>query len=210
MVLSGCGFKDGTEITEAVSSIISLSQLGAELHFFAPRIEFTSTHHLTGEPGEARDTLVESARITRGHIQEISQLNPQEFDGLVFPGGFGAALHLCNFAQKGAQCTVESKVEEVIETFHLQSKPIAAICIAPALIARVLGSHHVHVTIGNDKDTAKEIEKTGAQHVECPVSDFVTDRENKVVTTPAYMYSPKPHEVFEGIQKTMKEFYEMA
>lgn len=102
------------------------------------------------------------------------------------------------------------EVEKTIKAFYSQSKPIGAICIAPALIARVLGEHGVTVTIGNDKETAQEIGKTGAQHVECAVDDYVTDRERKVITTPAYMYDAKPNQVFTGVRKAIKELVEMA
>jgi enhancing lycopene biosynthesis protein 2 len=35
------------------------------------------------------------------------------------------------------------------------------------------------------KDVSADIQKTGAIHVECPVEDYITDRLNKVITTPA-------------------------
>lgn len=210
VVLAGCGFKDGSEITEAISTLIALSQAGVEYRVFSPSVEFTSTNHLTGNNEGLRNSLAESARIARGDVADIAELNADDFDGLVFPGGFGAALHLCNWAQKGAQCEVNKHVESVIKSFHKQSKPIGAICIAPALIARVLGPENVTVTIGNDSATASEIEKTGAHHVECAVNDYVTDRETKVITTPAYMYDAKPHEVFAGISGLIRELVEMA
>ena len=210
VVLSGCGFKDGAEITESVSSLIALSELGAKINIFAPNLNVTSTNHLTGETDGERNVLSESARIARGNIQNLNKLNESDFDGIVFPGGFGAALHLCDFAKNGAKSKVLPEVKKNILNFHSSSKPIAAICIAPALIARVLGEFQVAVTIGNDSATAGEINKTGAQHVECAVTDYVTDRENKLITTPAYMYEAKPHEVFTGIRRALTEFYEMA
>ncbi|MCB0384069.1 MAG: isoprenoid biosynthesis glyoxalase ElbB [Bdellovibrionales bacterium] len=210
VVLSGCGFKDGAEITEAVSALIALSEFGANYQVFAPNLDITSTNHLKDSSGETRNVMVESARIARGNVQDIKTLKPDQFDALVFPGGFGAALHLCNWAQNGSGCTVNPEVEQTIKTFHSQSKPIGAICIAPALIARVLGGKGVTVTIGTDKETAQEIGKTGAQHVECAVDDYVTDREHKVITTPAYMYDAKPHQVFTGVRKAIKELVEMA
>src|SRR6185437_7074872 len=109
-----------------------------------------------------RNVLRESARIARGHIQDLRELKVDDFDALVFPGGFGAALHLCTFAREGAKAKVLPEVERVITQFHKASKPIGGICIAPALIARVLGSEGITVTIGNDQATASEITKTGA------------------------------------------------
>lgn len=212
VVLSGCGHRDGSEITEAVSVLISLSQYGADYQIFAPNEEFTVTDHLTGETTSfQRSVLHEAARIARGDVKELGQLNEKDFDGLIFPGGNGAAMTLSDWAQKGAKAVVLPLVEKTIQSFYKSGKPIAAICIAPTLLARVLGSEGVTVTIGNDPETAQEIEKTGAQHETCAVTDFITDRGHKVVTSPAYMYGKaKPSEVFEGISKAVKELVEMA
>ncbi|MCC7403120.1 MAG: isoprenoid biosynthesis glyoxalase ElbB [Bdellovibrionales bacterium] len=210
VVLSGCGHKDGAEITEAVSALIALSEARASYQVFAPDIEITSTNHLQGAPGEKRNVMIEAARIARGNVKNLADLKAKDFDGVVFPGGYGAALHLCSWGKEGVQCKVLPEAERVIREFHKSSKPIGAICIAPALIARVLGKEGITVTIGNDRETAQEIQKTGAHHEECAVDDFVTDREAKVITTPAYMLEAKPHQVFTGIRKAIAELVEMA
>lgn len=212
VVLSGCGNKDGTEITEAVSLIIALSQEGAQCTFFAPNIDVTAKNFLTNqELKEKRNIILEAARITRSQIEDLKNLQPVHFDALALPGGYGAALHLSDWAQKGSQCHVLPELEKALLDFHKQSKPIAAICIAPTLVAKVLGPQGVSVTIGHDKETAAEIRKTGAQHIDCPVEDYVSDREHKVITTPAYMYDEaKPHQVFRGISGLAKELVEMA
>jgi len=211
IVLSGCGYQDGTEITEAISTFIAIGEVGASYQCFAPNIDFEASNHLNGEKQDQRNALTESARLCRGQVKELDQLNEKEFDALVFPGGFGAALHLSDWAQKGARCQVDPLVTKAIESFHKNSKPIGAICIAPALIAKTLGSHEVTLTIGNDSETAQEIEKTGAIHEECAVDDFITDRAHKVITTPAYMYDDAPpFQVFTGVKNLIKELVEMA
>lgn len=194
VILTGCGHLDGSEITEAVSSLIALTEAGAEYKVFAPTAK-----------------MEESARISRGKIDDIKNLKADAFDGLVMPGGYGAAKHLCTWATEGAKCSVNPEAERVIKEFYAQEKPIAAICIAPALVAKVLGDKGVTVTIGDDKDTAAEIKKTGTHHENCAVTDFITDREHRVVTTPAYMYNDaKPAEIFTGIRKAIRELIEMA
>lgn len=212
VVLSGCGFLDGSEITESVSLLIALNQAGAQVSCFAPDIEINVTNHLTKkDAGEKRQLLVEAARIARSKISPLANLHAKDFDAIAFPGGFGAAKNLCNWAEKGAKCDVNPDVKRVILDFHSASKPIGAICIAPVLLARVLGDKKVTVTIGDDQETIAEILKTGAQHEECPVDDYITDRETKVVTTPAYMYGDaKPNEVFAGIFGLAHELVEWA
>ncbi|HEY1080524.1 MAG TPA: isoprenoid biosynthesis glyoxalase ElbB [Bdellovibrio sp.] len=212
VVLSGCGFLDGSEITEAVSLLIALHQAGAEVSCFAPNIEVPAMNHATKKPiAEKRNILEESARIARGTIHSLDTLKVSDFDALAFPGGYGAAKNLSNWAEKGAKCDVLPDVKRVILDFYNDSKPIAACCIAPVLLARVLGDKNVTLTIGNDAGTASEIKKTGAVHEECPVDDYISDREGKIVTTPAYMYDDaKPHEVFKGIVGLAHELVEWA
>lgn len=212
VVLSGCGYLDGSEITEAISLLIALNQAGAQVSCFAPDIEIPVTNHLNGKSStEKRRLLDESARIARGDVKSLDTLHAKDFDAIAFPGGYGAAKNLSNWAEKGAKCDVNPDVKRVIQEFHAASKPIAACCIAPVLLARVLGDKKITVTIGIDKETAAEIQKTGAHHEECPVDDYITDREGKIVTTPAYMYGDaKPNEVFKGIFGLAHELVEWA
>jgi len=211
IVLSGCGHQDGSEIQEAVSLIINLSILGAQVEFFAPDRMSDVTNAITGKKQEGqRNLMVESARICRGKIRPLTELSSANFDALAMPGGFGAALHLSNWAQAGAKCQVDKSLAEAIVGFHKESKPIAAICIAPTLVARVLGHLGVTLTVGDDESTITEIKKTGARHEICPVDDFVTDREHKIITTPAYMYDAQPAQIFKGISGLAQELFEMA
>lgn len=212
VVLSGCGFQDGSEITEAVSLLIALNEAGGDVTCFAPDIQISVNNHLTGKPEtEKRSLLAESARIARGHVADIKTLHAKDFDAIAFPGGYGAVKNLCNWAEKGSQCEVNSDVARVITEFYEASKPIGAVCIAPVLVAKVLGKHKPTLTIGEDAATAAEIAKTGAVHEECPVDDYISDRETKVVTTPAYMYGDaRPSDVFKGIFGLAHELVEWA
>lgn len=211
VVLSGCGFLDGAEITESVSTLIALSEEEAKVRVFAPNITLKEVNHASSEEtGSERNLLEESARIARGKIEDLEALNEKDFDAIIFPGGYGVAKNLCDFAVKGAGGRALPKVENLLKEFHEASKPIGAFCIAPALVSLVLGDEGVALTIGNDKDTADQISKTGADHVECEVDDYVTDREHKVISTPAYMYDAAPHLVYKGIRGAIRELMEMA
>lgn len=211
IVLSGSGHRDGSEITETVAALIAFDKEGVHYSFFAPDITVPSINHVTRTEEAPRNVMVEAARIARGRIQPLSDLNESDFDALFIPGGSGAARNLCNWQEAGAKCTVLPDLVKVIEAFHASSKPIGAMCIAPTIIAKVLGSHQVSVTIGNNADTAAEIAKTGAIHEDCPVDDYVSDRLNKVLTTPAYMYADaRPAQIFAGTTKLIRELVEMA
>ena len=211
LILSGCGVFDGSEIHEAVSCLIHLSRAGAEVACFAPEINAPVVNHLTGkeEPGQTRSVLAESARIARGKIKPLSALDAAAFDGAVFPGGFGAAKNLCDFAGAGAECAVHPEVERTIRAFHSAGKPVGMCCIAPVLAARVLGRARggpgVSVTIGDDAGAAAAIGAMGSTNVERPVTEAHVDEANALVTAPAYMYGGAPvHEVYGGIGRMIE------
>lgn len=211
VVLSGCGFLDGSEVTEAISVLIALHQAGATPSCFAPSIEAPGMNHLSGEPlPNPRNVLEESARIARREVKDLRELDAHQFDAVIFPGGYGAAKNLSTWGFAGAKGKVHPEVERVLKDFRRSDKPIGAICIAPALLALLFGSDGITITIGNDPTTAAEIEKTGAHHEICPVNDYVTDREHKIVTTPAYMYESRPDLVFQGISGLVRELVEMS
>jgi len=207
VVLSGCGVFDGSEIHEAVLALLALDKNNTEVALFAPSIpQHHVINHLTGEESkENRNVLVESARIARGKISDISTLMTDEFDAIVFPGGFGVAKNLSDFAFKGADCLVHPSVSRVIEAALKSKLPMAFICIAPAILAKVAAKLELSpcLTIGSDDQTAQQLERIGARHQNCPVSDYVIDKELKIVTTPAYMLGQRIGEVAEGIDRAI-------
>lgn len=207
VVLSGCGVYDGSEIHEAVLTLLAIDRQGCEAVCMAPAVDFTVMNHLSSqESAEKRNVLVESARIARGNIRDIKGVTAADLDAIVFPGGFGAAKNLCDFAVKGAAASVNSEVARLLKEMAVARKPIGAVCIAPALIAAVLGREYSPtLTIGTDPGTAAEIDKTGAKHQMCSVTEFVVDRKNKLVTSPAYMLATRISEVAEGIEKCVRE-----
>jgi len=137
-------------------------------------------------------------------------MEADELDGLVLPGGYGAAKNLCDFAVKGADCSVHPEVARLVCDVHSQGKPVASLCIAPALIAKVLGREKPRLTIGTDEATAKGLEAMGASHVPCSVTELVVDREKKLVSSPAYMLGKRISDVAEGIDKAVAALLEMA
>jgi len=161
VVLSGSGVFDGAEIHEATLTLLFLDKAGAEIICMAPNIDqMHVVNHIKGEAtGEKRNVLVESSRIARGAIKDMKEVKAGDLDALIFPGGFGAAKNLCDFAFKQENCQVNQDVERIIQEMYDAGKPQGFICIAPVLAARVLGSFHPCLTIGNDPSTAALLEK---------------------------------------------------
>lgn len=204
VILAGCGVYDGAEIQESVAILQAISRFGALYECFAPDVnQHHVVNHLTGqESRETRNVLVEAARIARGAIQPLDRLEPDHFDALVFPGGFGVAKNLCSFVFDGPDCTVEPATEAVVKKAYQAGIPIGALCIAPALLARVLGK--ALLTIGNDTATARAIETMGARHQNTQGADIVVDIENRIVTSPCYMLDSPITTIFEGADNTIR------
>ena len=211
VILSGCGVFDGAEIHEAVISLLALARQGAAVQCFAPNVpQLHVINHLTGEEmPESRNVLVESARIARGEVKDISLANVDDFDALIVPGGFGAAKNLSNFASEGTACSVNPQVLAFAEAFAEASKPVGLICISPALAAKIYGPG-VTCTIGNCPDTAAALDKMGATHQECAVDDIVEDKARRLVSTPAYMLGKSISEVASGINKLVDRVLELT
>ncbi|QVW23153.1 isoprenoid biosynthesis glyoxalase ElbB [Pseudomonas hormoni] len=211
VILSGCGVYDGAEIHESVITLLRLDQRGAQVQCFAPNIaQLQVINHLTGEEmPESRNVLVESARIARGNIKDIREADVEDFDALIVPGGFGAAKNLSNFAIEGAGCTVQPEVLALAEAFAEAGKPVGLICISPALAAKIYGPG-VTCTIGNDADTAAAMNKMGATHADCAVTDIVEDKARKLVSTPAYMLAQSISEAASGINKLVDRVLELT
>ncbi|MFN2995323.1 isoprenoid biosynthesis glyoxalase ElbB [Serratia plymuthica] len=211
VVLSGCGVYDGAEIHEAVLTLLALDRAGAQAVCFAPdKSQLHVINHLTGdEMPEERNVLVESARIARGKIRPLSQADAGQLDALIVPGGFGAAKNLSSFASEGAECWIDKDLAKLTQQMHKANKPIGFMCIAPALLPKLL-DQQVRLTIGNDPDLGEVIDAMGGEPVICPVDDIVVDIENKVVTTPAYMLAKSIGETADGIDKLVSRVLDLV
>ncbi len=213
VILSGCGASDGSEIHEAVLTLLEISRAGAEPVIAAPDAPQRDVidHRARAPLGETRNVLVESARIARGKIRDIRELRAAEIDALVLPGGYGAAKNLSDFAIAGAECAVHPEVERLLLEMHAAKKPIGAICIAPVILARVFGraGTRIRVTIGDDAETAAKIIAMGAAHEQRRVDETLVDSEHRIVTTPAYMLGPTIADVSRGIAKLVQDLLGM-
>ena len=209
VLLSGCGVYDGSEIHEAVLTLLAIDRADAESVCMAPDIEQTEVvDHLTGEPakGEARNVLSESARIARGHIRNLATVKVEEIDALILPGGYGVVKNLSDYAfnQEGP-IEVEPAIASLIDAVFQAKKPLGFICIAPVIAASILGKHGVELTIGHDDPTSASVVKMGSPHIVKAVTEIHRDPTYPVVSTPAYMLADRISSAATGIEKLVAE-----
>lgn len=209
VILSGCGVYDGAEIHESVLTMLAIAKQGAEYTLFAPDInQHHVINHTNGEEmAEKRNVLTEAARIARGNIQPLSEYKVEAFDALMLPGGFGAAKNLSSLAFNGAECTVEANTLQALKTTFDAKKPIGALCISPAVVAKAIKG--VKVTIGQDTGTAEAIEAMGSTHTMSNHAEVVVDEKNKIATTPCYMLDANILQIEEGASNVVKAVLSM-
>ncbi len=214
VILSGSGVFDGAEIQESVITLLALDRANVNVDIFAPDIDQHHViNHLTGnEMDEKRNVLIEAARIARGEIKDLQIANVNDYDMVIFPGGFGVAKNFCDLAFKGKDCEVNPIIEEFIIKAISEKKPLGFMCIAPALLAKVASKIglKLSLTIGTDPGTAEVIESFGSIHIECQANEIAYDEKNKIVTAPAYMVGKRIHEVADGIEKLISKILEIS
>ena len=204
VVLAGCGYLDGAEISEAVISLLALNRAGARVSVFAPdQAQLHVVDHHSGQvvEGASRNVLQEAARIVRGQIQPLDQLDAAAFDALFLPGGFGVAKNLSDFALRGPEGRVLPALAALLRAFRAQAKPIGAVCISPAIV--VMALREGEVTIGEDPGTGAAIEAMGGSHRACPVDAIQVDAARRIVTAPAFMAEAQLAQVADGIEQAV-------
>ena len=206
VVLSGCGVSDGSEIYETVCTLLSIEKAGAKYQCMAPNIpqRRVINHHTKEEVKETRNVLVEAARLARGEIIDIAHANPKDYDAVIFPGGFGAASNLSDFAITNDKSHMDKQTLQFAKKMAELKKPAGFICIAPNLISHIYGKG-VKMTIGTDQATAHVLQKMGNLPMDCDCANIVVDEHHKVVTTPAFMLGKSISEISVGINKLVQE-----
>ena len=214
VVLSGCGHQDGSEIHEAVFTLHALEKAEAEAIIMAPDMDqFHVINHLNGNEDltESRNILVESARIARGKVVDVASVSGHQLDALIFPGGTGMGKNIFDYSMAGINCTVISDVQRLVVEILEADKPLGAICIAPVMVAKVLEflGRTGTVTGGFNDEINNDIKAMGINTIEVGAEEIVVDKENKIVTTPAYVEAKSMNESFTGIEKLVNKVLDM-
>ncbi len=220
VILSGCGVFDGSEINEAVFSLLAITENGGTYQCFAPDVEQHHVlNHITGdEMPEKRNVLVESARIARGNVQALNTYDPKNFDGLVIPGGFGAAKNLTKWAFSGPEGEINADVKKaIVETVH-SKKPVVGLCMGPTVIAKALEGSGIasHLTVGSTSEASPYdiaaisggMEKTGAVAEMKTINEILVDKTNKIITAPCYMMEADIAQIRRNVKQAVDAMFD--
>jgi protease I len=146
---------DEFEDMELFFPYFRLLEEGAEVDIAAPQ-----TGLIHGEHGY-------SMRITK----TIAEVNPEQYDILLVPGGF----------PEGAPATVRKlkKAQEIARSFFAKNKPVAAICHGPWLLVSADVVRGKHMTGFWEDGVPEDIKAAGGIYEDQPVvvdGNLVTSR----------------------------------
>ena len=199
VLLSGNGVYDGVETQEAVLTLLAIDEIGAtSVCISVDSNQHHVINHLTGEEmSEERNMLIESARIARGNVKEISTISPADIDALIIPGGFGSAKNFTQWAFEGADGQIIPEVKLLLVNLANVGKPIAALCVSPIVLAKALEGSGISpkMTIGTDKEKSPYdinsfvdgLKTCGIETSMKTVREIEIDKENKIISAPCYM-----------------------
>lgn len=221
VLLHGSGVYDGTEIQEAVLSLLAIMEEGHTYQCLAPNLnQYHVLNHLSGEEmPETRNVLIESARIARGDIKGLKEVEIHDFDALLMPGGFGTAKNFTTWAFDGPDASINSDVKNFLMGFQQAEKPIIALCMSPTTLAKAFEKTGLKtsLTVGSTTENSPYeiggisagMESLGA-HVEMKtIHEISMDKENRIICAPCYMMEADILQVRENISQAVKALKEI-
>jgi enhancing lycopene biosynthesis protein 2 len=222
VLLSGCGVYDGAEIQESVLTLLAIEEIGAKaLCISVDAPQHHVVNHLTGEEmAESRNMMVEAARIARGTVKNINDVDPIDIDGLVIPGGFGSAKNFTKWAFDGPDGAILPQVKLLLVNLVNVGKPIAPLCVSPVVLAKALeGSNYSpSMTIGTDFEPTpydidgfiSGLEKVGTSAEKKTIREIQIDRKNNIITAPCYMQEASILDVRKNIRSAVEALRDLV
>lgn len=180
VLLAGCGLGDGSCIEEVVLTYLALDQYNWTYQPIAYDINMPSVNHITEQPEESRNILVEAARIGRGRIQNMDTIQPEDFDCLIIPGGMGL---LSNYRER-------TPIRDLVLTFQKHRKPIATMCAGIDFLRSIFGEALLQ----------EECKYLSA-------NDFCFEADQNIYYTPAFRKTNHLCEVQQGIARMIQAIH---
>jgi len=185
VLLSGCGTHDGTDVGEAILTLLELERRGVRpVPLAPPGPQMHVVDHTSGAEaeGEVRDMATEAARLTRGRIGRLGETPAEGLGALIIPGGSGTAKNcLQGFLQPGVARTLRPEVESLLRHFLAARKPIGLLSVANFLLVGMVDSPVLPARAG------------------MPAEPLVVDPEHRLVYAPAFLTAGTLAEVGEGV-----------
>lgn len=183
LLLSGCGTLDGSDPTQVVLWRLVAVRRGHLVIPVAPDVE---QHDVVGPrgpvPGATRRVHDEARRLTAGLIENVDEVQPDEIDALVVPGGMGAVKTLCDAAVSEPVRCLEGPAR-LARALIARGGVVVAVDEACVWAAHVLGERP-GVSIASDGRQAVDADIRSAGHhpVAMPDEGVVVDTDARTIT----------------------------
>jgi len=190
VLLGGCGYYDGTDVHEAVFTLLAIEAAGERAILVAPDIAQERTvDHLSGdEVQDARNVLRESARLARRPVRALHEVRHDELEALLIPGGYGPVVNFSlQFARRGEPRGVRPEVAAFLRHFLEAGKPIGCVSLGEIPLRTVLG------------DTIEVPDPPAGPEA------LAVDRERSIVHTPGSTAFTRLSDVKTGIDAMVRE-----
>jgi enhancing lycopene biosynthesis protein 2 len=217
LILSGCGFLDGSDVWEAVLLSHYLARSGNAPAFFAPDADQKVVVDHLSRTGlsQTRNVLAESARIAWGGIRELGQLSGRDVGGLLLPGGEGAVKNLADEVGEAGNRYLkpQRELQRIIREMYRRKKPIGACGLSGLLVAsslRDILEAPLTLTVGKDPELISQVERMGAVHVLSRGPEAVMDSDHRVVSTACHLLKLSPLETAAGIENLVNGVLELT
>tara|TARA_R110002096_G_scaffold436050_1_gene666125 strand:+ start:64879 stop:65562 length:684 start_codon:yes stop_codon:yes gene_type:complete len=220
VLLHGNGVYDGTEIQEAVLSLLAIKEAGHEYQCMAPNYDQHHViNHVSGEElKEKRNILIESARIARGDILDLKDVDIQDFDALMMPGGFGTAKNFTTWAFDGPKASINPIIANFLTSFQKAEKPIIALCMSPTTLAKAFENSGINpkLSVGSTAEKSpyeiaaisQGMESLGVNASMTRVNEISIDKANKLICAPCYMMEADIIDVRKNISQAIAALQE--
>ena len=185
VLLAGCGTHDGSEIGEALLTLLELERRGAQPMPLVPSGEqMHVVDHASGDEstGSTRSMAAEAARITRGKVEILGTTSPSVFHALIIPGGSGVIKNLMTGTlEPGSRRALLPAVRELLVHFLQAGKPMGIMSVANFLLPGLVDSPILPERAGT------------------PGEPLLVDPGHRLVYAPAFLTARSLAEVAEGV-----------
>ncbi len=180
VLLAGAGLGDGSEVSEVSLTYTILDKYSMDYTPIAESRDFISINHLVYKNEESRNVLKESARIGRGIIKDIEDINYSDYHVLIIPGGRGL---MENYK--------DSKlVKELLEDFYNSGKAIVTMCAGLGFLREILG---INIIVDMER---------------LNIEDSYYDRTNNIYYTAAFKGGSNLYKIYKGIDNMIGKLRE--
>jgi enhancing lycopene biosynthesis protein 2 len=185
VLLAGCGTHDGSEISEAVLTLLELERRGAQpIPLAPPGEQMHVVDHASGDEssGSTRSMAVEAARLTRGRIEILGTTPASRFHALIIPGGSGVIKNLMTGTlAPGSRRELLPMVRDLLVHFLETRKPMGILNVANFLLPGLVDSPIL------------------PEHAGTPGEPLLVDPDHRLVYAPAFLTARSLAEVAAGV-----------